>query len=135
MQANATIAPKLSAVFSQRMATRLKRLSLPIACSIRARVLYSTFGKKPGLFLAFERCGMTGMMRRLRQAARLAAESYPLSVSAARGGMSGPMSSEVASWVQSLTSPPVRWKAMGRPWKSVLRWILHEKPPRERPSA
>jgi hypothetical protein len=32
-------------------------------------------GKKFGLFLAFERCGMTGMIRRLRQAVRLAAES------------------------------------------------------------
>ncbi len=53
----------------------------------------------------------------------------------ALGVISGPMSSEVASWVESLTSPPVRWKAMGRPPKSVLRWILHENPPRDRPSA
>ena len=29
----------------------------------------------------------------------------------------------------------VRWKAMGNPSKSVLRWILVENPPRERPSA
>ncbi len=74
-------------------------------------------------------------MVRARQAARLAFESYPLSVIAARGVISGPMSSEVTSCVQSLTSPAVRWKAMGRPSKSVLRWILHENPPRERPSA
>ena len=115
VQAKATKAAKLSAVFSQRMAMRLKRFSLPMVCSIRARVLLSSLGKKLGFFLAFARCGMTGMMRRLRQAARFAAESYPLSVSAARGVMSGPMSSEVSSWVQSLPSPPVRWKAMGRP--------------------
>ena len=76
-----------------------------------------------------------GLMPRLRKAARFAAESQPLSVMAARGVMSGPMSSDVSSWVQSLVSPPVRWKAMGRPSKSVLRWVLHENPPRERPSA
>jgi hypothetical protein len=49
--------------------------------------------------------------------------------------MSGPMLSEVFSCVLSLTSPPVKWKAIGRPLKSVLRWILHENPPRDRPSA
>jgi hypothetical protein len=58
-----------------------------------------------------------------------------LSVIAARGLMSGPISSEVFNCVLSLTSPPVRWNASGRPPKSVLRWILHEKPPLERPSA
>ena len=35
----------------------------------------AVFGKNSGLFLAFERYGMTGTMRRRRQAARLAAES------------------------------------------------------------
>ena len=35
----------------------------------------------------------------------------------------------------SLASPPVRWKASGKPSRSTLRWILVEKPPRERPSA
>jgi 3-hydroxyacyl-CoA dehydrogenase, NAD binding domain len=32
--------------------------------------------------------------------------------------------------VQSLAAPPVRWKAIGKPSKSVLRWILQENPPR-----
>jgi hypothetical protein len=41
-------------VFSQRMATRLKRLSLPIACSMRARSLYRRFGEKtPSLLGVF----------------------------------------------------------------------------------
>ena len=78
---------------------------------------------------------MTGQMPRLRAASRLDLASYPLSVSAARGLMSGPIPSEQISWVLSLTSPPVRWNAIGRPLKSVLRWILHENPPREPPSA
>jgi hypothetical protein len=43
--------------------------------------------------------------------------------------------SEISSCVVSLISPPVRWKAMGKPSKSVLRWIFEENPPRERPSA
>ena len=37
--ANAMRAAKFSAVFSQRRAMRLKRLSLPTACSMRARPL------------------------------------------------------------------------------------------------
>ncbi len=61
--------------------------------------------------------------------------SYPLSVIAMRGRMSGPMSSDVSNWVLSLASPPVRWKSRGLPSRSVLRWILVEKPPRERPNA
>jgi hypothetical protein len=135
MQAKLTIASKLTAVFSHLMATRLKRFSLPIACSTRARALYRTFGKNFGLPFTLERYGITGTMPRSRQAARFVFESYPLSVSAARGLMSGPIPSEQISCVLSLTSPPVRWNAMGRPLKSVLRWILQENPPRERPSA
>src|ERR1700733_11006993 len=49
--------------------------------------------------------------------------------------MSGPIASDIFNCVLSLTSPPVRWKPIGRPLRSVLRWILHENPPRERPSA
>jgi len=45
-QASATREAKFSRVFSQRRAIRLKRLTLPTACSIRARPLYRTFGKK-----------------------------------------------------------------------------------------
>ena len=52
-----------------------------------------------------------------------------------RGRMSGPMSSDVSNCVLSLASPPVRWKSRGLPSRSVLRWILVEKPPRERPNA
>src|SRR6185437_10572645 len=78
---------------------------------------------------------MTGVMPRARAAARLVWLSYPLSVIAMRGRTSGPMSSEVSNCVLSLTSPPVRWKSRGLPSRSVLRWILVEKPPRERPNA
>ena len=59
----------------------------------------------------------------------------PLSVMAARGKISGPMSSRSSKLRLSLASPPVRWKASGKPSRSTLRWILVEKPPRERPSA
>jgi len=38
-QASATREAKFLAVFSQRRAIRLKRLTLPTACSIRARPL------------------------------------------------------------------------------------------------
>ena len=135
MQAKLTIASKLAAVFSHLSATRLNRFSLPIACSILARALYKTFGKNFGLSLTLERYGITGTIPRARQAARFAFESYPLSVSAARGRISGPIPSEHINCVLSLTSPPVRWNAIGRPLRSVLRWILHENPPLDRPSA
>ena len=75
MHAIQTMASKLTFVFSHRSATRLKRFNLPTACSMRARVLYSNFGKNLGLFLAFERYGMTGAIPRFRQASRFAFES------------------------------------------------------------
>src|SRR4030081_4166333 len=49
--------------------------------------------------------------------------------------MSGPMSSRISKLRLSLASPPVRWKASGKLSKSNFRWILLEKPPRDRPSA
>ena len=52
-----------------------------------------------------------------------------------RGWMSGPIWSDVSNCVLSLAAPPVRWKSRGLPSRSVLRWILVEKPPRERPNA
>ena len=70
------------------VAMRLKRLSLPTACSMRARALYSIFGKNAGLSMAFDLNGMTGQMPRRRAPSRLAFASYPLSVIAARGAMS-----------------------------------------------
>jgi hypothetical protein len=115
------------------MATRLNRFSLPVPGSTRARVPYSSFGKNFVLLLLLERYGITVTIPRSRQASRFAFESYSRSVIAARGLMSGQMSSDVFSCALSLTSPPVGWKAIGRPAKSVLRWILHENPPRDRP--
>src|SRR4051812_16973155 len=73
-------------------------------------------------------------MPRTSAAARLVWLSYPLSVIATRGRMSGPISSDVSNSVLSLASPPVRWKSRGLPSRSVLRWIFVEKPPRERPN-
>ncbi len=93
-------------VFSQRMATRLNRLSLPIICSIRARSLYRRLGKRPRC-LEFSRRGITGVMPRARAARRFASLSYPLSVIAMRGRTSGPMSSDVSNCVLSLASPGV----------------------------
>src|SRR4051812_47681113 len=78
---------------------------------------------------------MIGQMCRSRAAWRFGSASYPLSVSAALGVMSGPISSRISSCRLSLASPLVRWMARGKPSKSVLRWILVENPPRERPSA
>ena len=63
-------------------------------------------------------------MPRAMAATRFASLSYPLSVTAMRGRMSGPMSRDVSNCVLSLTSPRVRWKSRGRPSRSVLRWIL-----------
>jgi len=87
---------------------RLKRLSLPTACSMRARALYSIFAKKAGRSVAFDLYGITGHTPRLRQASRFALESYPLSVMAARGAMSGPMSRRTSKLRLSLASPPVK---------------------------
>jgi hypothetical protein len=134
-QAKLVSAVNDSLVLSQRSAMRLKRFSFPIVCSIRARSLYSFFGKKRPRSLEFSLRGMTGVTPRARAASRLGRLSYPLSVIATRGVMSGPRSSEISNCVVSLTSPPVRWKSSGLPSRSVLRWIFVEKPPRERPSA
>jgi hypothetical protein len=71
--------------FSQRMATHLNRLSLPIVCSMRARSLYRRLGKKRPRSLEFSRRGITGVMPRARAETRFAALSYPLSVTAMRG--------------------------------------------------
>ena len=94
MHAKQTMASKLTFVFSHQSANRLKRFDLPTACSMRARVLYGNFGKNLGLFLVFERYGMIGAIPRFRHAVRFAFESEPLSVIAARGRMSGPISRE-----------------------------------------
>lgn|SRR6185312_10431410 len=62
---------------TQRRATRLKRLSLPTACSMRARPSYSALAKKAGLFFSFIVWGMTGMMPRSRATLRLALLASP----------------------------------------------------------
>ena len=104
----ATNDAKFCAVFSHLSARRLNRLSLPMVCSIRARPLYSSFGKNFGLSTVFSRYGITGQIPRCRAAARFARASYPLSVITARGVMSGPMSSRTSNCRLSLASPPVR---------------------------
>jgi hypothetical protein len=63
------------AVLSQRSAMGLKRFSLPMVCSMRARLLRSCFGKKAGLRVALERRGMMGQMRRARAASLLRSAS------------------------------------------------------------
>ena len=95
-------------VLSQRNAIRLKRLSFPIVCSIRARSLQSFFGNNRPRSLEFSLRGMTGVIPRVRAASRLERLSYPLSVIATRGRISGPRSREVSHCVVSLPSPPVR---------------------------
>ena len=72
LQASATKDAKFFAVFSQRSAMRLKRLSLPTAISMRDLALYRMFGKFLGLSLALDFCGTTGTMPRFRHRARLA---------------------------------------------------------------
>src|SRR3954465_12159550 len=74
-RANATKDPKFLFVFSQRSAMRLKRLSLPTSCSMRARARESAFGKKAGRFWADDLTGITGQMLRSRAAERLALAS------------------------------------------------------------
>ena len=56
----------------------------------------------------FDLYGMTGQMPRLRAPSRLALASYPLSVMAARGAMSGPRSRRISKLRLSLASPPVK---------------------------
>ena len=63
---------KFRLVFSQRRAIRLKRLSLPTACSIRARALQIVLAKRVGLFFSLALCGMTAMAPRSFAACRLA---------------------------------------------------------------
>src|SRR4051812_46421203 len=87
-------------VFSQRMATRLNRLSLPMVCSMRARSLYRRFGKKRPLCFEFSRGGITGVMPRASAATRFASLSYPLSVTAMRGRTSGPRAVARLAWGQ-----------------------------------
>jgi hypothetical protein len=52
-------------------------LSLPTACSMRARPSYSALAKKAGLFFSFIVWGMTGMMPRSRATLRLALLASP----------------------------------------------------------
>lgn len=47
-------------VFSQSMATHLKRLSLPIALSMRARSLYRRFGQNAVSAWSFRGAGLLG---------------------------------------------------------------------------
>ena len=70
--AKLTIDLKFLAVFSQRSATRLKRLSRPIPCSMRERALSRVLAKKAGLSRSLALCGMTGAMPRALAASRLA---------------------------------------------------------------
>jgi hypothetical protein len=70
--AKLTMDRKFRAVFSQRSATRLKRLMRPMPCSIRARALYSVLAKNFGLSFSLDLCGITGAMPRALAAARLA---------------------------------------------------------------
>ena len=74
-------------------------------------------------------------MPRALAIARFALLEYPLSPIAARGTMSGPMSSNVWKCVQSEACPPVRSKAIRAPQPSALAWILVVNPPRDRPRA
>ena len=53
--ASATKELKVVAIFSQRRAMRLKRLSFPTACSTRALPVHSAFANRFGLFLVFFR--------------------------------------------------------------------------------
>ncbi|MDQ3560677.1 MAG: hypothetical protein M3453_16125 [Pseudomonadota bacterium] len=80
--------------------------------------------KKAGLSFSLSLCGMTGAMPRARAAVRLALLEYPLSPMAARGVMSGPMSSSVTKCGASAFSPPVRWKAISAPDLSDLASIF-----------
>jgi hypothetical protein len=95
-------------VFSQRIATRLKRFNLPMSCSIRARVRYRVMGKCFGLALAFDRYGMIGTVPCWRAAARFVSASYPLSVITPRGTMSGPIPSRTLNCRLSLAWLAVR---------------------------
>jgi hypothetical protein len=70
--------------------------------------LVEYFRKNAGLSIAFDLYGMTGQMPRLRAPSRLALASYPLSVMAARGAMSGPRSRRISKLRLSLASPPVK---------------------------
>ena len=70
--AKLTIDLKFRSVFSQRSATRLKRLSRPTPCSMRARALWRVRAKKAGLFFSLALWGMTGAMPRALAASRLA---------------------------------------------------------------
>ena len=51
-----------------------------------------------------------------------------------RNDDAGPRSLKVSNCGLSAAWPPVRSKAIGKPSKSVFRWIFVPKPPRERPS-
>lgn len=134
--ARATKHAKFRFVFSQRRATRLNRLSLPTACSMQARPLYSVLAKKvQGLLISLILYGMTGAMPRSRAIWRLVLLAYPLSPIAARGSALVPRLSKIGKCGASPFSLPVRSKTMGCPSKSVFRWILVEKPPRDLPTA
>ena len=73
--ARATKELKFLLVFSQRRAMRLKRLSFPIICSMRARPRYRALANTLGITFVFLRNGITGTAPRARVLARFAALS------------------------------------------------------------
>ena len=100
------------AVFSQRSATRLKRLSLPISCSMRARAIQCPSEKNLGRF------GSDDRRNHWTDAALAAAEAIAeLSFFHRRPQpealTSGPRSSRTSNSWCCRGRPPARWKASG----------------------
>ena len=113
----------MRAVFSQRSAMRLKRLSLPTACSMRA-ALCRGFREEAGLSGTVARCGITGQMPRLRAPSRL---DLAVVTFVGDGGARQNIGSDVEQEFEVAAVAgfaPVRWKASGKPSRSTLRWIL-----------
>ena len=117
VQARNTIALKLRANFSKRVAILRKCLSLAKRFSTKWRSLYR-YESNSGLgFLLLHFLGITGLMPRLLTVSRIASESYPLSAIKCCAPLILSMRplAAFASW----TSPPVISKSIGFPCASA----------------
>jgi hypothetical protein len=142
-----TMARKLTASFSNRVASRRHSFSQPMQHSMMLRRRYASRSKlsgRPRCRASWsERWGITAPTAWRRSQVRILSTLYALSpatrLGRERGGPRGwgirTASISASNWVDSCLWPAVASTARGRPRPSVTRWSFVPNPPRERPRA
>ena len=141
------MARKLTASFSNRVASRRHSFSQPTQHSMMLRRRYASRSNpsgRPRWRAAWsERCGITASIACRRSQARIHSTLYALSPATRPGRHRGrprgcgirTASIRVSNCVDSCLWPAVASTASGRPWPSVTKCSFVLNPPRERPRA